>query len=461
VTLFGSFFSDIAMPVCRIGSHVVVAQHVFGGLSCIVGPSTRSGIVSVEVSGNGVQFSTVGSLFAIPSSTLLRLEPSCGSLTGGTNVLVSGDEGFSRVSGMWCRFCDDAVVSAGMDGVGDGVNVVTCSSPAQRHPNNCSVEISSDRQLWLLAGLFEYRNFIRVHAISPSVGIVSGGTAVSVHANEVRAGDSLICQFGSVQSVAVVAETGHFICVTPAVNQSHVVDFSVSFNGQEWSVGSALFAYIDPIELLWVEPHAVIAGRNQSIRIGISNLMRWTGSVQCRFGGLHVVSGLFIDDHVLCSGYLWSVPVNTSVDVVLGASISSNTKVFQVVQQNHIVIHPLFVCHECHNLVTVSGLYFRSDNYSIIFDEIDLGLGEWIGDSLVVLVPSQFRCGDSTMSCMKNMAVFLHGALSFACKIQILYPPKVVLEYVSPYSAYSSSRVHFLHILFIQSPLIFAFLAQM
>ena len=138
---------------------------------------------------------------------MLRLEPSSGSLSGGTIVFVSGDEGFSRVSGLWCRFCDVLIVSAGTDGVGDGANVVTCISPAQRHPNNCSVEISSDRQLWLRAGWFDYRSIIRLLTISPSVGTVLGGTSVSINANEIRAGDRLICRFGSVQSAAVVAET--------------------------------------------------------------------------------------------------------------------------------------------------------------------------------------------------------------------------------------------------------------
>ena len=53
-------------------------------------------------------------------------------------------------------------MNAEMDSVVDSVHVVTCSSPAQLRPNNCSVEISSDRQNWLRAGWFEYRDTIRV-----------------------------------------------------------------------------------------------------------------------------------------------------------------------------------------------------------------------------------------------------------------------------------------------------------
>jgi len=49
--MFGSSFSDFKLPVCRIGSQVVDAKHVFGGLSCFVGALSRSGMVSLELSG--------------------------------------------------------------------------------------------------------------------------------------------------------------------------------------------------------------------------------------------------------------------------------------------------------------------------------------------------------------------------------------------------------------------------
>jgi len=336
VTLFGSF-SDLNAFVCRIGSHTADAQRIWGGLSCHVGALSRSGIFSVELSGNGVHFSAVGSIFVVPSSNMLRLEPSCGSLSGGTNVIISGDESFSRLSSLWCRFCDLAVVNAAMKSIFNNVHVVTCPSPSQLRPTNCSVEISSDRQNWLRAGWFEYRNTIRLDGINPSVGSVLGGTAVSVNANEVRSGDRLICRFGAVQSVAAVSETGRFVCVTPAVNESRFVDVTLSLNDQEWSVGSALFGYLEPIELLWVEPHTIVAGHQQSIRIGALNFWSSLGAIFCRFAGHSSSVGRIVSDNVAeCPLDSLSISGNVSVDVSFNAIDWSSTLSLNVLSAHRI-----------------------------------------------------------------------------------------------------------------------------
>jgi hypothetical protein len=347
VTLYGSSFSEVKAPVCRIGSHIADAQHVLGGLACSVGALSRSGVVSLELSGNGVQFSAVGSLLVVPSSKMLRLEPSYGSLSGGTNVFISGDEGFSLLSGLWCRFCVSVVVAAKMDDGSDSVNVVTCYSPVQHHPIRCSVEISSDRQRWLHAGWFEYRNVIRLHTINPSVGTVSGGTAVSIIANEIRAGDSVICRFGSVQAAPVVSESGHCVCVTPAVNESRVVDVALSLNGQEWSVGTALYRYLNPIELLWVEPPTVISGRRQSIHLKVRNLFGWKSAVFCSFADQESVPGVVLTENVVeCSFHLSTVGGNVSVSV--------SVKLCRLEQCCFIAC---LVCSHCSDAVSLNNIF--------------------------------------------------------------------------------------------------------
>jgi hypothetical protein len=444
VTLFGSSFSHFKDPTCRIASQVVDAQHVFEGLACLVGALSRSGTVSVELSGNGVQFNVVGSLFVFPSSSVLRLQPSCGSLSGGTSVFVSGGEGFSLVSGLWCRFCDALVVSAESEDSSDGGNVVICISPAQFYESRCSVEISSDRQKWLRAGWFEFRNTIRVSKISPSVGHVAGGTSVSIVANEIRSGDYAVCRFGSAQSATVVTEGGYVACVSPAANQSRIVDVAVSLNGQEWSTGTSSFRYLDPIELLWVEPQNIIAGRKQSIRVGVGNLGGWIGSVSCRFGEALVLSAFIQDDIVVCSHYIWDVPLNTTVAIILDSSLVSTPKHIQIHRPGQVGIYPVSLCQRCGNFITVTGLIFHLDHFSMMLDGVALEFGEWSDDRLVVPVPSEFQCGNYVTSCSKVLKLYRNSTLVLTQRIDILFPPKISLESLLRSSAVSGTQINLL-----------------
>ena len=110
------------------------------------------------------------------------------------------------------------------------------------------------------------------------------------------------------------------MCVTPAVNETRIVDVAVSLNSQKWSVGSAVFGYIDPIELLWLEPRSIVSGRKQSIRIGARGLRGWKGSFFCKFAGFGSAPGIVLSDNVAqCTFYLPSFSGNISLSISVNA----------------------------------------------------------------------------------------------------------------------------------------------
>ena len=265
VTVLGSGFSAAAEAagalLCRWNASVTAAAYVSeSALSC---NSTRTpaGYVALEVSTNGREYTSDGSVFIFVRFVLSRVVPSSGPQLGGTLVTIFCDT--SSIQALSCRFGHIAPTAASVL----SARSIACFSPA--HPvtgwvdltfASYSTFLTSSSSFVFTSPLFppasspESDESLRV--INPSSGPTHGGTVVTLSATGVYDSPDAMCRFGEAGNEVLARFTGSttFECTSPS-HLAALVNVEISLNGQQFSSSFAwAFEYVPAITVYSVLP---------------------------------------------------------------------------------------------------------------------------------------------------------------------------------------------------------------
>ena len=201
-------------------------------------PPHAAGVVAVEVTTNGVDFSTANvSYVFVPLLRILAVVPKSGPTAGNTNVSIVGT---GMLPGSSCQFGDLPALSSSWL----SENELVCVSPAQS--GSPAVEVTSNDRDWSSDGLrFNYRSAVSVASLAPLVGPMQGGTVLTVSGTGMVRSDLLSCRFGgSVVMRATWVDVSSVACVTPPrTGALPQVVVEVSSNNQQFSADGTLFEY--------------------------------------------------------------------------------------------------------------------------------------------------------------------------------------------------------------------------
>ena len=203
VTLLGSGFSAAAEALgelwCRFNSTAYRASYVSDSSAVCNTTQSAAGLVSVEMSTNGRDFSSGDAQFEFVSVTVSSLTPWSGPLLGGTVVTLGGTELGVDVESLRCRFGSDGTVWASVHG---GVGV-RCVTPAVGTSVGwLSVELLSHSEVLQSGSSFYVHAEVWVSSVVPSSGPVSGGTRLSVLGTSFRESATLRCRLDESGSTA-------------------------------------------------------------------------------------------------------------------------------------------------------------------------------------------------------------------------------------------------------------------
>ena len=116
--------------------------------------------------------------YGVPSA--YSVSPSVGPVLGGTVVVVRGanlhDAPGGGEYGAFCEFAGVAVVSASFDGEG----TVRCVTPASAGAGAVAVHLVSDDAVLPTSVAFTYHALLTVSRVEPPMGMLSGGTLVTL-----------------------------------------------------------------------------------------------------------------------------------------------------------------------------------------------------------------------------------------------------------------------------------------
>ncbi|KAJ1484295.1 hypothetical protein T484DRAFT_1894602, partial [Baffinella frigidus] len=275
---------------------------------CMAPASGSLGDSSVELSFNGVEFSSSAVYLSRQVQTLdLETEPSSGFVSGGNTITVSGS-GFSPTpeTSLWCEFSAKGwsqVVAA----ESRAPRTVECITPSHGLGLvSVSIVEGSVSSQALGTAEFEYIADVEVMAVIPSFGAQGGGTLVSVIGASFS-GESVSCSFGAMGSVsAMLVSSSLLLCSSPTVSEvstSHTdgsVEVQVSNNGVDYSSTGARFSFVADVHVDGISPGSVSAG-DTMIGVYGGGFMS-SESLRCRLGSnQHVAARYISSSHVTCS----------------------------------------------------------------------------------------------------------------------------------------------------------------
>ena len=201
VKVHGFGFQSNSRAACSFGSDISNASLVtFDYIMCLAPMATKPGSVKVEVTLNGIDWTTQELLYTfIPIASISEIIPKRGPLNGGVMINIRGQNFFnSSESSKFVYFCNFGGVSSVATLVNE--NLFSCISP----PYNKAKEINFDLVL-AESGLsitenknnlkFEYFAPGTISSIKPPHGNLEGGTLLRIKGSGFKGHEDMMCQF--------------------------------------------------------------------------------------------------------------------------------------------------------------------------------------------------------------------------------------------------------------------------
>lgn len=266
ITVAGKGFINLPTLACRFGltsssapAHFVSSENI----QCLTPVESEPGIVSLDVTLNGVDFTAQGVSYEfLTMASLSALTPSTGLVSGGMPVVVSGT-GFAGVgregAHVTCRwemsaFNPNQALVTRASVISD--SNLTCAAPSAGQAGSAYVSVFADDVNIAdeddVTLVFEYKLRPTIVVLAPSHGPPSGGTTINVTGDGFSDGSGLSCRFHSVpvegghngrarmDLVGVVDVAAEFLSTTEVHCVSPSLDAIYPQGGSSWSLGHAL-----------------------------------------------------------------------------------------------------------------------------------------------------------------------------------------------------------------------------
>ena len=282
VDVAGTAFVNSTALSCRLGSRSLPAVFVDSEhLRCTTPPSVSSSLLSLEISNNGVDYTSSAVKFRfVPALSIRYLWPTIGPVTGGTKVAVHGS-GFSGGTNVLCIFDGKETLATVRSD-----DELDCPTPARNATGRVRMELSNNRVDKVTSRIaFTYVDPIRLTDVSPARSGEEGGATVVVTGNNFVSSPSLSCRFGRQDATpALWISSTRVSCLTPSSPAGPGdISLSVSNNAQDFADGSLLFTFIPAFTVMNVQPRTgPVDGGTEVTLMGTG--LGETGPWACVFG---------------------------------------------------------------------------------------------------------------------------------------------------------------------------------
>ncbi len=207
-------------------------------------PAGAAGAVTVTVTVSGQSGSLTNGFTYVVPPTVTSVSPNSGPTTGGTAVTITGT---NFVSGATVTFGSAAATNV----VVVSSTTITATTPAGS-AGAVTVTVTVSGQSGSLASGFTYVVKPTVSSVSPSSGVVAGGTSVTITGTNFASGATVT--FGSAAATNVVVVSSTSITATTPAGAAGAVTVTVTVSGQSGSLASG-FTYVGPPTVTGVSPN--------------------------------------------------------------------------------------------------------------------------------------------------------------------------------------------------------------
>eukprot|EP00736_Rhodelphis_marinus_P013075 Rmarinus@m.15360 len=263
------------------------------------------GNVTVEVTFNGQQWTDFGRTFTYYD--MFWISPPSGTVSGGTVVTVMG-HGFYPTPYYRCRFGVFFV-----DATYVNETSITCQSPSVSGAQEVVFEVTgrTSAEFTVTANItFTYVKLPQVDGVSPSLGVSSGGTLLSVTGSNFvsfAGGQYLRCLFNDVEMPATIAAANELFCESPEwdLQDGDIVEdviLSVTTNAQERAIATTYYKFYADPTIVSLSPNN--GPKTEKTSVGVWG-EKFSGSNQyCRFGASTTVGTVVNETLIRCDSPL-------------------------------------------------------------------------------------------------------------------------------------------------------------
>ena len=299
VTLVGMNFERGAVGVLQCAfNNTIVAAHFMSSteIICTSPPIGIFGLVAVEVTHNGRQFTEDGVLFEYIHVNLTRVVPPQGPVAGSTQVTFQGHNLWREGGEVYCAFDSmPNVVAAAVSS-----HEIRCLSPPREVAGRVSVRVHSHNGT-LVTASFQYTTEVVVAKLQPAHGPAGGGTLVVVYGDNFVQSSNMLCGFGSRVVPARVLSQRRLECFSPTGAQ--VVNFGLSANSVDFAYTSSTFTYLPTLHIIATTPASgpLSGGSRVDVAIGgLSDFPAALAQLQCRFNSTSTAASVTSANSVAC-----------------------------------------------------------------------------------------------------------------------------------------------------------------
>ena len=304
VTIHGSGFSAAAPLLCDFGGEAyrVPAAVLDAETAHCTSPPHAPGSVSLRVTYDGQEFAGAPSAYEYHGlSTVYRVEPARVSVRGGAELTVFGSgfpeagAGAGADAGAVCRVGEQVVRA-----LSSSATEVRCVAPASAAlaPGRASVSVSFNRQDYAASAAgVEYVAAVAVTGLSPSTGLIDGGTAVAAAVDGALSIAHVACVFGERTSAATVDGDGRVVCATPGGAGPGRVSFGIRV-GSLYVGSEQIFTYAPRPTVSRVHPPSGSEDGGSTAFVVGSGFAR-TKLLSCRFGADVLVAAVWMSSTVV------------------------------------------------------------------------------------------------------------------------------------------------------------------
>lgn len=214
-------------------------------------PPHLPGVVSVELTSNGADFSMSAALFTYyPEVNIVSVWPVLGSASGGGTTVTIYGEGFRNSAELLCKFGN----IIGTEATWLSSTKLLCRTPPHR-PGLVEIRVANNgADFSLTASEFLYIDDPSLEGVRPAQVLETGQVPVMLKGSNFMNTTTLACRFGSVVVRASFISHWLVVCMAPSHSaqlrlQRKLGNFSVelSFNGLDYTDSGQTIEYIQAI----------------------------------------------------------------------------------------------------------------------------------------------------------------------------------------------------------------------
>lgn len=314
--------------LCRFEDVVLNSLTVANNYVSCLAPPHMPGNVSIYLSpNNGSDYIEMGRLRYESLPEALIVEPSSGSIDGGTVLSIRGvNVGSFEGMIVLCRFGVLEVLST----VNLDDKVVTCVSPKVLVAEVVPLSLSVRQQFGKLVDSIDLRTEfvfyerVEVLSISPKEGPSLGGTIVTISGNGFLHTNSITVSFAveghpKISVSCEVLSNTTIVATVPAnplPAQPGLALVSVGNNGVDFAESSVIFYWQRSLIIQEIIPSIVLESGGVDVEVlGLGFVPTFPNVIRCRFGGELVVNALYISPTTIKCTCPASLPGNVTVEV--------------------------------------------------------------------------------------------------------------------------------------------------